>query len=78
MAVDPDMDLLIVDDASAIRRIGRGLLKDLDFKKLRDAEKGELALDELKTPKADFVVSDWNMPGMTGIELLKASAPQTA
>ncbi len=39
MAVDPDMDLLIVDDASAIRRIGRGLLKDLDFKKLRDAEK---------------------------------------
>jgi PleD family two-component response regulator len=62
----PDMDLLIVDDASAIRRIVRGLLKDLDFKKLRDAEKGQLALDELKKSKSDFVVSDWNMPVLPG------------
>ena len=72
MAFDPDMDVLIVDDASAMRRIVRGLLKDLGFKNMREAENGQLALDELKKKKADFVVCDWNMPVMTGIELLKA------
>jgi two-component system chemotaxis response regulator CheY len=72
MAFNPDMDVLIVDDASAMRRIVRGLLKELGFKNMREAENGQLALDELKKKKADFVVSDWNMPVMTGIELLRA------
>ena len=66
------MDVLIVDDASAMRRIVRGLLKDLGFRNMREAENGQLALDELKKKKADFVVSDWNMPVMTGIDLLRA------
>lgn len=72
MAFDPEMDVLIVDDAAAMRRIVRGLLKELGFKNLREAENGQLALDELKKKKADFVVSDWNMPVMTGIDLLRA------
>jgi len=72
MPFNPEMDVLIVDDASAMRRIVRGLLKELGFKNMREAENGQLALDELKKKKADFVVSDWNMPVMTGIELLKA------
>lgn len=72
MPFNTDMDVLIVDDASAMRRIVRGLLKELGFKNMREAENGQLALEELKKKKADFVVSDWNMPVMTGIELLKA------
>lgn len=72
MPFNPDMDVLIVDDASAMRRIVRGLLKELGFKNMREAENGQLALDELKKKKADFVVSDWNMPVMTGIDLLRA------
>ena len=72
MAFNPEMDVLIVDDASAMRRIVRGLLKELGFKNMREAENGQLALDELKKKKADFVISDWNMPLMTGIELLRA------
>jgi two-component system, chemotaxis family, chemotaxis protein CheY len=69
---NPEMEVLIVDDASAMRRIIRGLLKELGFKNMREAENGELALEKLKKKKADFVVSDWNMPVMTGIDLLKA------
>ncbi len=72
MAFNPEMDVLIVDDASAMRSIVRGLLKELGFKHMREAENGQLALDELKKKKADFVVSDWNMPVMTGIDLLRA------
>jgi two-component system chemotaxis response regulator CheY len=69
---DPEMEVLIVDDAAAMRRILRGLLKELGFKNLREAENGHVALQQLKTRKADFVVADWNMPVMTGIDLLKA------
>jgi two-component system chemotaxis response regulator CheY len=72
MAFNPDMDVLIVDDSSAMRRIVRGRLNELGFKNIREAENGQLALDELKKKKADCVVSDWNMPVMTGIELLRA------
>ncbi len=72
MAVDPDMDVLIADDASAMRRVVRGLLKDLGMKYMRVAGNRQLALAELKKKKADLVVSDWNMPGMAEIELLKA------
>jgi two-component system chemotaxis response regulator CheY len=69
---NPEMDVLIVDDASAMRRIVRGLLRELGFKNMREAENGQMALDELKKKKADFVVSDWNMPVMTGIDMLRA------
>jgi two-component system chemotaxis response regulator CheY len=72
MAINLEMDVLIVDDTSAMRRIVRGLLKELGFKNIREAENGRVALDELKKKKADLVVSDWNMPVMSGIELLRA------
>jgi len=72
MPFNPDMDVLIVDDASAMRRIVRGLLKELGFTNMREAENGQMALDELKKKKADFVVSDLNMPVMNGIDLLHA------
>jgi two-component system chemotaxis response regulator CheY len=69
---NPDMEILIVDSASAMRKIVRGLLKELGFKHIREADNGQAALSELKRKKADFVISDWNMPVMTGIELLRA------
>jgi two-component system chemotaxis response regulator CheY len=72
MAFNLDMDVLIVDDATSMRRIVRGLLRELGFKNMREAENGLVALDDLKRKKADFVVADWNMPVMTGIELLRA------
>ena len=70
--IDLEMAVLVVDDASAMRRIVRGILKELGFKNIREAQNGQAALDELRKNKADFVVSDWNMPVMTGIELLRA------
>jgi two-component system chemotaxis response regulator CheY len=69
---NPEMEVLIVDDAAAMRHIVRGLLKELGFTHMREAENGQLALDALKRRKADFVVADCNMPVMTGIDLLKA------
>jgi two-component system chemotaxis response regulator CheY len=70
--LNTDMEVLIVDDAAAMRRILRGLLKELGFKNMREAENGQIAMAALKKKKADFVVSDWNMPVMTGMDLLKA------
>jgi two-component system chemotaxis response regulator CheY len=72
MAYNPDMNVLIVDDAPAMRRIVRALLKEIGFRNIREAENGQAALDELKKKKADFVISDWNMPVMSGIDLLRA------
>lgn len=69
---DTNMDVLVVDDAATMRRIVRGLLRELGFKNVRDAEDGIQALAELKRRKADLVISDWNMPQMTGIDLLRA------
>jgi two-component system chemotaxis response regulator CheY len=69
---DPNMGVLVVDDAAAMRRIIKSALNELGFTNIREAENGRMALDELKRKKADLVVSDWNMPVMTGIDLLKA------
>ena len=69
---DPKMKFLVVDDFSTMRRIVRGLLKELGFVNVEDAEDGAVALNMLKAETFDFVVSDWNMPNMTGLELLKA------
>ncbi len=69
---NPEMDVLIVDDAPTMRRIVKGLLHELGFKNMREAVDGSTALEELKRKKADLVVSDWNMPVMTGIDMLKA------
>jgi two-component system, chemotaxis family, chemotaxis protein CheY len=63
---------LVVDDFSTMRRIVRNLLKELGFANVQEAEDGVEALKKLRADTFDFVVSDWNMPNMTGIELLKA------
>ena len=70
--LDTNMDVLVVDDASTMRRIIRALLRELGFKNIREAEDGSAALEDLKRHKADLVITDWNMPQMTGIELLRA------
>jgi two-component system chemotaxis response regulator CheY len=69
---DKNMRFIVVDDFSTMRRIVRNLLKELGFTNVDEAEDGQVALHKLKTQHYDFIVSDWNMPNMTGIELLKA------
>ena len=69
--VNSDLKFLVVDDFSTMRRIVRNLLKELGFTNVEEAEDGNVALQKLRGGGFDFVVSDWNMPNMTGIELLK-------
>ena len=68
---DPNMKFLVVDDFSTMRRIVRNLLKELGFSNVHEAEDGIEALKKLRAESFDFVVSDWNMPNMTGIDLLR-------
>jgi len=67
---DPNMKFLVVDDFSTMRRIVRNLLKELGFNNVDEAEDGVDALARLRGGGFQFVVSDWNMPNMTGIDLL--------
>ena len=69
---DKNMRFLVVDDFSTMRRIVRNLLKELGFTNVDEAEDGQVALHKLKNGQFEFVVTDWNMPNMSGIELLKA------
>ena len=66
------MRILIVDDFSTMRRIIKNLLNDLGYTNTAEADDGNSALTALGQGNFEFVVTDWNMPGMTGIELLKA------
>jgi len=66
------MKILIVDDFSTMRRIIKNLLRDLGFNNTQEADDGSTALPMLQKGGFDFVVTDWNMPGMQGIDLLKA------
>ena len=66
------MKILIVDDFSTMRRIIKNLLRDLGFTNTQEADDGTTALPMLQNGNFDFVVTDWNMPGMQGIDLLKA------
>ena len=65
------MKILIVDDFSTMRRIIKNLLRDLGFNNTSEADDGQTALPMLQSGNFDFLVTDWNMPGMTGIDLLK-------
>ena len=67
-----DMKFLVVDDFSTMRRIVRGLLKEIGYINVEEAEDGAVALQMLRNMKFDFVVSDINMPNMNGFDLLKA------
>lgn len=69
---NPNMKFLVVDDFSTMRRIVRNLLKELGFANVHEAEDGVDALNKLRADGTyEFVVSDWNMPNMTGIDLLR-------
>jgi len=66
------MKVLVVDDFSTMRRIVKNLLRDLGFTNIQEADDGSTALPMLQSGEFDFVVTDWNMPGMQGIDLLRA------
>ena len=66
------MKILIVDDFSTMRRIIKNLLRDLGFNNTSEADDGNTALPMLQASSFDFLITDWNMPGMTGIDLLRA------
>lgn len=70
--MDKNMKILIVDDFSTMRRIIKNLLRDLGFVNTVEADDGQTALPVLQAGNIDFLVTDWNMPGMTGLDLLKA------
>lgn len=72
MSTPTDLKFLIVDDFSTMRRIVRGLLKEMGCNNADEAEDGVVALAMMKSQKYDFVVSDINMPNMNGFDLLKA------
>ena len=67
-----NMKILIVDDFSTMRRIIKNLLRDLGFNNTHEADDGNTALPMLRTGTFDFLITDWNMPGMQGIDLLRA------
>ncbi len=69
--MDKNMNILIVDDFSTMRRIIKNLLRDLGFDNTSEADDGQTALPMLKSGRFDFLVTDWNMPGMDGLTLLK-------
>ena len=70
--MNKNMRILIVDDFSTMRRIVKNLLNDLGYSNTAEADDGTTALTALRAAPFDFVVTDWNMPGMTGIDLLRA------
>ena len=68
--MDLNMKVLVVDDFVTMRRIVRNILKQIGFKNITEAEDGKAALNELKKEKPDLILCDWNMPGMSGLDLL--------
>jgi two-component system chemotaxis response regulator CheY len=71
MSVDKNMRILVVDDFQTMRRIIMNLLKQLGFNNVTEADDGTTAWERLQAETVDMVISDWNMPKMTGIDLLK-------
>ncbi|MEW5772183.1 MAG: chemotaxis response regulator CheY [Thermodesulfobacteriota bacterium] len=71
MAYDKNMRVLVVDDFSTMRRIIKNILRQLGFNNIVEADDGTTAWDILNRDKIDFVISDWNMPKMAGIDLLR-------
>ena len=66
------MKVLVVDDFATMRKIVRNILKQIGFSNIVEADDGANALEIIKSEKVDFVVTDWNMPNMTGLELLQS------
>ncbi|MEE8436456.1 MAG: response regulator [bacterium] len=72
MAADTKMHVLVVDDFATMRRIITNILKQLGYDTILEAEDGAKALQIMETEKVDFVITDWNMPQMSGLDLLMA------
>lgn len=72
MAANTKMSILVVDDFSTMRRIISNVLRQLGYENITEAEDGTKALAILDTQQIDFVITDWNMPQMSGLDLLKA------
>lgn len=70
--MDTSIKILVVDDFPTIRRIVRNLLKELGYSNVDEAEDGAMGLAKLKAGSYDFVISDWNMPNMDGLQMLQA------
>jgi len=70
--IDKNIKILVVDDFPTMRRIVRNLLKELGFANVDEAEDGAIGLEKVRGGKYSFVVSDWNMPNMDGLEMLRA------
>ena len=71
MAYNKEMRILVVDDFSTMRRIIKNILRQLGFSNIVEADDGSTAWETLNKDKIDFIISDWNMPKMPGIELLR-------
>ena len=71
MAYNKEMRILVVDDFSTMRRIIKNILRQLGFTNIVEADDGSTAWETLNKDKIDFIISDWNMPKMPGIELLR-------
>lgn len=71
MSLDKNMKILIVDDFSTMRRIIKNLLRDLGYENTHEADDGITALPMLQSGEFDFLIVDWNMPRMSGIDLLR-------
>jgi len=76
--LDLKMRILVVDDFSTMRRILKNILKQIGYTDIDEAEDGNGALAKLRQDKYDLVVSDWNMPNMSGLDLLKAIRADSA
>ncbi len=72
MDFDKKMRILVVDDFATMRKVIRNLLSQIGYQEVIEAEDGVSALRELRSQKIDFIISDWNMPNMSGIDFLKA------
>lgn len=70
--MDLNIKVLVVDDFATMRRIIKGVLKQLGFSNIVEAEDGDVALEELKKDEYGLILADWNMPNMSGLDLLKA------
>lgn len=72
MDFDKKMRILVVDDFATMRKVIRNLLRQIGYQEVIEAEDGVSALRELRSQRIDFIISDWNMPNMSGIDFLRA------
>jgi two-component system chemotaxis response regulator CheY len=70
--MNKDLKFLVVDDFSTMRRIVKNVLQELGYSRIEEADDGKTALPMLQAGNFDFLITDWNMPGMQGIDLLRA------